>query len=77
MATSQTIQSNQLVDSAIGAINVQNSLIVGYDIDDFVTSTVKSLAVTIQIYNKASNVNPKFTTNRRIVSIAGVTVGGY
>lgn len=77
MATSQTVQTNQVVDTAIGAVNVQNSLVVGYDIDDFVQSTVQSIAVSIKMFNTASTVNQKFTKNRRIVSIGGVTVGGY
>lgn len=77
MAMTETVQSDQVVDTAIGAINVQNSSVVGYDVDDFVTSMVVSIATTLQMYNKVTTVDTKFTNNRRVVSVGGVTVGGY
>jgi hypothetical protein len=77
MAVTQVIQSTKMVDTAIGAMSVTTSLVTGADIDDLVTSTVVSIATYYQMYNKASTANPKFTQNRRKVSIGGVTVGGY
>lgn len=77
MAFTETLQAEQIFDSAIGAIKVKQSTVVGFDIDDYVTSTVVSLAVTIAMYNQATAVDSKLTQNRRIVSIGGVTVGGY
>lgn len=77
MATVVNVVSNQIVDSAIGPINVIIQNVTGFDVDDYVTTTVQSIAITIQMYNLANNVNTKFTQNRRKVSIAGVTVGGY
>lgn len=77
MAASETVLTNQVVDTAIGAVNVTKSVVSGFDVDDFVTSTVVSLCRSIQMYNTASSADPQFTQNRRIVSIGGVTVGGY
>ena len=77
MAASESVMSNQVVDTAIGAINVQKSVVTGFDVDDFVTSTVVSLCRTLQMYNTASTADTQFTQNRRIVSVGGVTVGGY
>ena len=77
MAFTEDVQSEQLFDSAIGAVKVKQSNVVGFDIDDFVSTTVNSIAISIQMFNKASTVNPTFTKNRRIVSVGGVTVGGY
>jgi hypothetical protein len=77
MAYTGTVQQNQLFDSAIGAINVQQSVVTGFDIDDFVTTTVQSIATSILMFNKASTANSNFTQNRPPVSIGGVTVGGY
>ena len=76
MAT-ETLLSNKMVDTAIGACNVQQSEVTGFDVDDFVQTTVSGIAVTIQMYNKAAGADPNFTSNRRKVSVGGVTVGGY
>ena len=77
MATAEVVQTEQVTDTAIGAVKIQTSLVVGYDIDDFVASTVKSIAVSIQMFNKINDVDTEFTKDRRIASIGGVTVGGY
>jgi hypothetical protein len=76
MAT-ENILSNKMVDTAIGAMSVQDSEVTGVDIDDFVSTTVSGIALTLRMYNKAVNVNTSFAANRRKVSIGGVTVGGY
>lgn len=76
-AVVQSVSENQLVDTAVGPVNVQISTVTGFDIDDFVTSQVNSIAIAIKLYNLATNVNSQYTQNRRIVSIAGATVGGY
>jgi len=77
MAYTETVSANQLFDSAIGSIAVKQSTVVGFDVDDYVTSTVNSIAIAIQIFNAASAANTNFTQNRPIVSAGGVTVGGY
>lgn len=77
MAVSQETTSDQLVDSAIGPIRVTISSVEGFDVDDYVTSTIQSMAIAIKMFNVASKVNTDFTTNRRKVSVGGVTVGGY
>lgn len=79
MAYTQIVKSDQVFDSAIGGIKVQQSVVLGFDVDDFVTSTVESIANTIKMYNlavQAAN-DPNSSQNRNIVSISGVTVGGY
>lgn len=77
MAYTQTTSANQMFDSAIGSINVQQSTVVGFDIDDFVTTTVQSIARTISMYNVVTTANSNFTQDRPIVSVGGVSVGGY
>ena len=76
-AVVQSVEENQLVDTAVGPINVQYATVTGFDIDDFVTSQVQSMAIAVQLYNLATSVNTQFTANRRVVSIGGATVGGY
>lgn len=77
MAFTETVQAEQIFDSAIGSIKVKQSTVVGFDIDDYVTSTVISMAVTIGMYNQVISADSRLTQNRRIVSIGGVTAGGY
>lgn len=77
MAFTEVVKAEQLFDSAIGSIKVKQSTVIGFDIDDYVTTTVQSIATTIQMYNKATLANLNFTQNRRIVSVGGVSVGGY
>lgn len=75
-ATSEVVSTN-LVDSAVGAINVTISTVTGFDIDDYVSTTVQSLAISIKLFNLAQSVNAQAAAERRKVSIAGATVGGY
>lgn len=77
MAFTETVQAEQIFDSAIGSIKVKQATVVGFDVDDYVTSTVVSMAVTIGMYNHVISADSRLTQNRRIVSIGGVTAGGY
>jgi hypothetical protein len=77
MASTTTVTSTNIVDTAVGAMTVTFATVQNADIDDYVTSQVVSLATTLQMYNKLQVSNTTFTQNRRIVSIGGVTVGGY
>lgn len=75
-ATTEVVSTN-LVDSAIGSINVTISTVTGFDIDDYVSTTVQSLAISIKMFNLAQSVSSQGAATRRKVSIAGATVGGY
>lgn len=75
-ATSEVVSTN-LVDSAIGAINITISNVTGFDIDDYVSTTVQSTAISIKMFNLAQSVNSQAAKGRRAVSIGGATVGGY
>lgn len=77
MAATQTVTSNETVDSAIGPLLVVQATLANFDIDDYVQTTVVSLATAIKIYNMANNVNTQAAANRPIVNIGGVTVGGF
>lgn len=69
--------TDQIVDTAIGAVSVQQATVVGFDVDDFVSTTVNSIAIAIKMYNMASSADPAFTKNRRKVSVGGAEAGGY
>ena len=77
MAVVQSTVSTHTVDSAIGPIMVTIEKVTGFDVDDHVQTTVQSVAISIQMYNLAANVNTQSAKNRRIVSVGGITVGGY
>jgi len=77
MASSIETIADNLIDTAIGAVWVNRSVAVGFDIDDFVSTTVKNTAISVKLYNLAGTVDTQLAQNRRIVSIGGATVGGF
>lgn len=76
MATEE-VTSESIVDSAIGPVRVVQSTVVGFDIDDFVTSRVQGAAISIKMYNLAQAADKEQSKGRRKVDIGGVSVGGY
>ena len=77
MATQQVSTSTVLIDSAIGALSVRQTVLMGYDIDDLVHDQTRALAIQLQIKNKVGTVNPTLAANRPPISIEGSTAGGY
>lgn len=77
MAGIVTSTSQVLVDSAVGPCMVQTDSFTGFDIDDFVKSTVDSQAIYLRLYQLVSTVNPQIALNRPPVITGDITVGGY
>lgn len=77
MAVATEPVADNLVDTAVGPIYVSQALVTGFDIDDFVTSTVQSTAISIKLYNLAGTVNAQTAQDRRVVSVGGASIGGY
>ena len=78
MATPTTTDTLvNLVDLAIGTVQVTSSIIQNFDIDAFVHTTVRSQCITLQMIYAAQTADSTLTANRPPVSIQGTTAGGY
>lgn len=72
------IDSKQsMLDSAIGPVIVTTESYTGFDVDDFVHTTIISQATKLQMKRLASNADPELATNRDRVQIDDVEAGGY
>lgn len=70
-------ESQELVDSAIGPLQVRSSEAVAYDIDDYVHTTLRSQALKLQLMRYAATANKTLAKNRMPINIEGISLGGY
>ena len=77
MATTIVSESTHLVDSAIGPLAVTEKELTGFDIDDYVHTTVRSQAILLRMKEKAGTADPAFAADRPPVDIEDVSVGGF
>jgi hypothetical protein len=77
MSTGQLSQTVNLIDSAIGALAVMQTVVTGYDIDDLVHDQTRSQAIQLQFKNKVATVNPTLAANRPPINIEDAQVGGF
>lgn len=70
-------QSTNLVDSAIGPLAVTETEVAGFDIDDYVHTTVRAQALLLRMKERASTADPVFAKDRDPVDIEDVSVGGF
>ena len=68
---------SNLVDTAIGPVAVTISTVQGFDIDDYVHSTVRAQGIKLQIMQAARTADPRLAKNRPPIDLDGVTLGGY
>lgn len=66
-----------VVDSAIGPVMMERAEVVGYDVDDYVKSTIESQATWLKMRAMALLADPKFTKDRPPVNLDDVTAGGW
>jgi uncharacterized protein YqkB len=66
-----------LIDSAMGPVAVKTTTIEGFNVDDFVKTTIESKAQFLRLKNKAALVNPLDVNNRPPVELDDVSIGGY
>ncbi len=66
-----------MLDSAIGPVIVTTEKYTGFDVDDFVHTTVLSQATKLQLKRLAQNADPELANNRDRVQIDDVEAGGY
>lgn len=66
-----------LTDTAIGPFATTITTLEGYDIDDFVHTTVKSQGIRLQLLYRVINADTRLTDNRPRVEVDGISVGGY
>lgn len=66
-----------MLDSAIGPVMVTTESYTGFDVDDFVHTTVVSQATKLRMKRMASNANPDLANNRDRVLIDDIEAGGY
>lgn len=76
MAT-ETDVTESVLDSAIGPLKVRQSKITGFDIDNFVSTTVDSQATHLRMLYLMDTADPRFTKDRPPVRLADKEVGGY
>lgn len=76
MATTVS-SSTTLVDTAIGPLAVTQATLSGFDIDDFVHSTVIAQATKLQMVYRIQTVDPRLTKGRPPVALDGQAIGGY
>lgn len=77
MASQEITRTEALIDSAIGPFRVETTEVLGFDIDDFVKTTIVSQAVYLQMREAIRQVDPKYTINRTPVIAGDLAVGGY
>lgn len=78
MAYTVINSDTHLIDSAIGPLAVTTSTVEGFDIDDYVHSTVRDMAFRLQVQRIARQVNPQLAKNRMPVTLDdGTIVGGF
>lgn len=70
-------QKTSLLDSAVGPVAVTTTKFKNFDIDDYVSLSVKSKAEYLRLLNKATQVDPLEARNRPPVTVGGNTLGGY
>jgi hypothetical protein len=70
-------RTEEIVDSAVGALSVVQTTATGLDIDDFVSSAVVSQATYMQMVTLVNKVDPRYVKGRTKVTFDGVSVGGY
>ena len=66
-----------IIDSAIGPVGLISQTVSGFDIDDFVHTTVLSIAKTLQLQQAALTADPQIAKNRIPVVIGNAVVGGF
>lgn len=66
-----------LIDTAIGPVAITESEVLGFGIEDYVHTAVRSQALKLQLKLKLSQADKRFTSNRYPVDIDGVRVGGF
>ena len=77
MAATLIDQKISMLDSAIGPIQVTSEVYNNFDVDDFVSFTVKGKAEYLIAINKLQYVNPIYTAGRPPVRLNGTSVGGF
>lgn len=76
MATEKDV-TESVIDSAIGPLKVRRATMTGFDVDDFVSTTVDSQATHLRMLNAMDKTNPLFAKNRPPVRLGDKEVGGY
>jgi hypothetical protein len=77
MAAKLVSEITSLMDSALGPVAVTSTTYTNFDVDDYVSLTVKSKAEHLRLLTKASKVDPTEVTGRPIVTVGGTNLGGY
>lgn len=70
-------EETSLVDTAVGPIVVKDATYSEYDIDDFVHDVTLAQGAQLNLYNAATNVDERFTSDRLPVNVGDKKVGGF
>jgi hypothetical protein len=77
MAMTEVSKSEVIIDSAVGPFVIETREVIGFDIEDYVRTTIESQAIHLQIRQAIQKVDPRFTKNRTPVVSGDIGVGGY
>jgi len=76
MATELDTKTN-IVDSALGPVTIVESNHAGFDVDDFVSTTVESQATHLKLVTIAQSVKSSAVKGRPPVNLEGTVLGGF
>ena len=66
-----------LVDTAVGPVSVVSQEVVGYDVDDYVHSSVREIAQRLRLYKAAIDADDSLSSGRIPVQVGNIRVGGF